>query len=277
MIFLYKKYRKSRERSDYFCKLEFKMNFHYQFGKEAVENCEYLRSLQMYANNLDIYQTEIPEILKPISKKDYNCIFNYFSTHRNDIIEKIRIIRNAPNVYYTNEIIDSNCDFILNYTTNAYAIQTTADGNCLFHAISIALFGNESQTYNIKLCTAFIIYDNQEFFRRVLQADGNVYTIEKMIEETAQFGIWGTHLTIIALNLLTLRPIYSYSNIRENSINTNITLISHNDLNLCIAFDSNINHFSGVLGTINSTFEIPQSLATRFWDFSINDFGIKDY
>ena len=42
---------------------------------------------------------------------------------------------------------------------------------------------NQSHSWNLKLCSAFIVYENQEFFKKVLQADGNTTSVPELIEK----------------------------------------------------------------------------------------------
>ncbi len=46
---------------------------------------------------------------------------------------------------YTTQLIDSKCDFLYNYTKYLYPLETSSDGNCLFHATSISIYGDQSQ------------------------------------------------------------------------------------------------------------------------------------
>lgn len=52
---------------------------------------------------------------------------------------------------FIDESIDFTCQFIFQHAPDHYAIHTTGDGNCLFHATSISVFGDETKSYIIKL------------------------------------------------------------------------------------------------------------------------------
>ncbi len=83
-------------------------------------------------------------------------------------------------------------------------IKTTSDGNFLFHAKSISIYGNESESGNFKFCSAFIVYKNQEIFKQVLRSDGNHATILMLIYKILKLNKWQDRLTIKALNILSI-------------------------------------------------------------------------
>jgi hypothetical protein len=216
--------------------------------------------------------TEHPNI-QAISGKKFDCIEKYFTEHRATIINMVKTIRNYNFIHsYTIQLIDSKCDFLYNYTKYLYPLETSSDGNCLFHATSISIYGDQSQSFNLKLCAAFIIYENQDFFKKVFEADGNIITIPYMVENVIKMDKWQNRNTIIALNIVTLRPIFSYGNTIGNSVITNVIQkdsfnITPNFYPICIAF--NVNHFIGCLGLFDLT-EIPTPAndTTCFWKFS---------
>lgn len=124
----------------------------------------------------------------------------------------------------------------------------------------------------IKLCVVFIMLQYEDFFKQVLQADGNLRTIENVIERNAKLGVWGNRETIIAINILTTRPIYSYSYYPSNSMTTNI-LPHLPAYPIPIAF--NKNHFVGILRTNNTArLAQPSAQTNFFWKFNL---GYIDY
>ncbi len=104
-------------------------------------------------------------------------------------------------INYNNEETDYDCTEFLNYFQFIWPLKTTSDGNCLFHATSISIYRNESESWNLKLCSAFIFYENQEFFIQVLQSDGNQATIPMLINKILKLNKWQDRLTIVALNI----------------------------------------------------------------------------
>lgn len=180
----------------------------------------------------------------------------------------IKEIRNPRLTFYTNESIDRKCDFIQNYTSSRVPILTTDDGNCLHYAISIVLYGNESKMQTIKLCVVFIMLEYEDLFKQILEAEGNEITTKSLIETNAELGVWSTQYTLIALNILTARPIYSYSSYANNSISTNI-FPTATAKPIGIAF--NKDHFFSILPINNkATLAQPSAKANTFWKFTLD-------
>jgi hypothetical protein len=113
----------------------------------------------------------------------------------------------------------------------------------------------------LKLCSAFIVYENQEFFKQVLQSDGNQATILMLFNKILKLNKWQDRLTIIALNILLARPIYSFGQSVQLSHQTDI-LPPSNDIrrNYSANILFNVNHFMGLLGTQDrSSLPLPHS------------------
>ena len=153
-------------------------------------------------------------------------------------------------------------------------IKTTSDGNCLFHAKSISIYGNESESWNLKFCSALIVYKNQEIFKQVLRSDGNHATILMLIYKILKLNKWQDRLTIIALNILLARPIYSFGQSVQLSHQTDI-LPPSNDIrrNYPVNILFNVNYFMGLLGTQDhSSLPLPPMVTSRFWKFQMENY-----
>ena len=230
--------------------LKFQLNNNQIDMQQFMKSTAYLYSYEKKQNSdrQNEQNDQIPANIMEISNKSYDHISCYFNHHRQEIIAMIQSIRSASIMSYNQQTIDNAFDFIHQHTSYSFPVKTTADGNCLFHSISIALYGDESQTFNIKLCAAFIVFENQEFFREVLRSDGDDHSVQHLVTKIATIIIGGNRKTIIAFNLLTLRPIFSYGENMNNSVNTNITF--RNDSPICIALKNN--YFTAILETPNS-------------------------
>ena len=100
--------------------------------------------------------------------------------------------------FYDNQQIDYRCAEFFNYSQYIWPLVTTEDGNCLFNAISNSIYGNEMQSHNLKLCSAFIVFENQSFFQKVLEADGNTTTVSSLIAKMLKYGKLQDRITIVA-------------------------------------------------------------------------------
>ena len=87
------------------------------------------------------------------------------------MIDLVKHLRNKNLSEYNNNnnIIDSDYTRLVNfYAKNYVGLFTTKDGNCLFHSISLNLFGSELYSYAIKLATVFIAIEYEDFIRKYL-------------------------------------------------------------------------------------------------------------
>ena len=177
---------------------------------------------------------------------------------------------------YNNEVIDYQCTEFFDYAQFIWPIKTTGDGNCLFHATSISIYGNECQSWNLKLCSAFIVHENQEFFKQILQSEGNETSIAMMIQKILKLDKWQDRLSIIALNVLIARPIYTFDKTIQSSHQTDILPPSadfRSKYPVNILFYSN--HFMGLLGIQDrSLLPLPPMLANRFWKFQMQNYTV---
>ncbi len=142
-----------------------------------------------------------------------------------EVIKKCRNTIKLPS--YFGQIKDDKVkQIVLKHTTNDNskfeAILTTGDGNCLYGAVSNALFGNESYSFKLRLASLLIIIRYEQFFDylyREAQAD----TFENLIKNVATNYSWGNDLIMIALSIVIKRPIFYYNTL-GNTVKTNATI-----------------------------------------------------
>ena len=97
-------------------------------------------------------------------------------------------------------------DLVSHYTkSTCLAVKTTGDGRCLFHSVSLCIFGNENYTHIIKIACVFVMLENETYFRQILSQQDNTLSFEKLIEDNANNDVRGTHFSIIALSLFLLK------------------------------------------------------------------------
>ena len=101
--------------------------------------------------------------------KSYDYVKNYIYLNRSEFIELVKSFRNENLTEYKVQKIDSNYFRLVNfYTKNYVGLDTTKDGNCLFHAVSLNLIGSKLNTFKIKLVVAFICFEYKVFIRTFL-------------------------------------------------------------------------------------------------------------
>ena len=95
-----------------------------------------------------------------------------------------------------------------------------------------------------------------------------------MIEKIIKFGKCQDRITIVALNILLGRPIYSYGNSINTTHETNVlppTDDIRNTYPINILF--HVNHFMGLLGVEDRIIlPVPPNKSNRFWKFQLETF-----
>jgi hypothetical protein len=161
----------------------------------------------------------IPSNLQPngsifkISQQSFSYIKNYLNSNRDYLISLVKDLRSRFGICFYNL---QHCDAENFSVTNKYdckigaTLYTTPNGNCLYNAISLALYGNEIKFSDIKLGMIFILFEYEAYFRNlVTRFDPEVF--ETQVENSASLGVFGNSFNIISLSLLFLRPIRCYS------------------------------------------------------------------
>ena len=187
-----------------------------------------------------------------INLKSMGCKFEqiktYINLNRQQFIEKSNQIKSHQQFCQLahHVTVDYNLIEIL---SNSRVVETTADGNCLYNAISISVFGHECHSGYIKMLTAFIIIENPDYFNKALSYLNPNLQLSKLIEDTVKHKIWGREIHYIALSILFSRPVYVYCfNNASYHIDCNPIFSQSNPI--FIAF--NHNHYMGILETGSS-------------------------
>ena len=125
----------------------------------------------------------------------------------------ITSLRTKDQIIYKNQKIDQNFNnlIILNEIDDYYPCTTNGNGNCLYNAISINLYGSEEYFYIIKTCMLSIFFEYQEYFRNILPKINLNNSFEKFIELVATPDSWGDDICQIAISILLNRPLYCFS------------------------------------------------------------------
>ena len=98
---------------------------------------------------------------------------------------------------------------------NNYSLMTTTgDGNCLWNAVSNAIFGNESYMKILRLFTFYVFINHQEYFNRMCNFENN--TLDFYMRESLGLGVWGRDIHILGFSLVLQRPIYVYAKVNSN-------------------------------------------------------------
>ena len=103
----------------------------------------------LFAQNYLIHQ------MMKCGRVSFDYVKNYIYLNRSQFIDMVKSLRDKDLTEYDNQKIYNNYYRLLNYYTKNYeGLYTTKDGNCLFHAVSLNLFGSES---NFLKCSELMI------------------------------------------------------------------------------------------------------------------------
>ena len=167
-------------------------------------------------------------IFDSINQCDSVTIKQIIKSNNNIIQEVIKKCRNTFKLpTYFGQIKDDKVkQIVIKLTTNDNskfeAILTTGDGNCLYSAVSNALFGNESYSFKLRLASLLIIIKYEQFFDN-LYREAQADTFENLIKKVATNKSWGNDLIMIALSIVIKRPIFYYNTL-GNTAKTTQTL-----------------------------------------------------
>ena len=141
---------------------------------------------------------------------------------------------------------------------NIKPISTRGNGNCLYNAISIALFGNENIVDRLRILLSYIILKEKKSFYKLLRTRGYPepeehfkILIKQTLSPECEFG-WGDDLNIIGLSILIQRPIYILNSHYNASFYSNYT----NSKKSPIVIIHKDQHFTGTLHIKNKSISI---------------------
>ena len=164
---------------------------------------------QIIQPSLSLYD----EYLLDISDKDANFIISHIKLSPMYLRQLTEFFRESYPLEYNGELIDTDFSLCIQNTElfgNFIAISTDADGNCLYKAISLLIYGNQDCYIQIKLSVLFILIEYEEYFRNILKVTSPEYSFEKLIEDVSQTNSWGNEYTQLAISIVFNRPLNIY-------------------------------------------------------------------
>ncbi len=129
------------------------------------------------------------------------------------IVNRLRSVSTISNWHdHSIQVNDSDALISKEIVADCVIVNTTGDGNCLFNACSLSLFGNERMAMDIRLCTVFILFEYHNYFKNFLRELNPNVSFEQIIIDTATNGEWAREIHLCALSILCYRPVFSYTN-----------------------------------------------------------------
>ena len=181
--------------------------------------------------------------------------------NKTQLVDLVKYLRYKDLAEYGNQLIDIDYYSLINFWAKNYiGLDTTKDGNCLFHAISLNLFGSESYSFKIRLATVFMCFEYESFISRYLKDYGYNYDFEALVRKTSKFGEWGSEIHFLLFSLLLYRPIYSFT--PRNSLLSNPSLASTAPV---VLFLQNSHFIAAVRRDFSGQISVPTNNQMRFF------------
>ena len=83
----------------------------------------------------------------------------------------------------------------------------SGDGNCMFRALAMAMYGSESFHDRVRQLLATYIEKNSKYFKKYLTSG----TMEAHLKRLKELGQWGTHMELKAAAVILKLPMYIYT------------------------------------------------------------------
>ena len=122
--------------------------------------------------------------------------------------------RDHPNDAIANELLVMYCGQAVASTTSAKRV--TGDGNCLFRAASLGMFGTEVHHLHLRLLTLLEIIENPNTYienkKECIIQDNRIIMTEykKLCRKTATIGVFSEMAHLYALSTVLGQPIFSF-------------------------------------------------------------------
>ena len=94
-----------------------------------------------------------------------------------------------------------------------WKVTTTGQGNCLWNAVSLTVFGTETEMLFLRLATFYSFVIHNDYFLRVCRTERESLDFYK--REALTEGVWGRDIHVLALSLVLQRPIYVFETLSK--------------------------------------------------------------
>lgn len=197
---------------------------------------------------LKLCQIIDPEINLPLIKKLINFFEDQIEWIKSETINKSVCEFDKNKNQVDTEVNCLSKSFLMDFER----VKIKGDGNCLWHSISVALFGDYSFMESLRLLTAETLIKNEDYFKRHLANSRAKYgykhelSYEGLINASVQFGVWGDEYHLFTLSVALRRPIYSYGSFKTIDSFTDEKYISYERFKKTYEELDFINHYSYV-------------------------------
>ena len=239
--------------------------------KMAIDNNDHLTKLdddKIFQNKEKLMA--IKKLVKIVehSTVSFNFIKKSFNESKQILNEFFQKIRNLSLIKYSNQDINEPNRKKLQLSDDYYPIDSTGNGNCLYNSISILLFGNEELYYLIKICSIFIILENETFFNHLIYCFKFELEYEKFIKKTCKKKEYGSTLNLVAISLLLDKTINCFvESKRTNTSVYHVYSIRKNKSEKIILGCINEHFFPILIKSNNLTLDNKECIVLAEYDF----------
>ena len=129
--------------------------------------------------DFDSLMRQLNNIISSYNQDKVSCLLPVL--HYRNVINPLVIPYNRCPRYVSSSLIDKHQlqimqarkdHMIYRLRKNPVPLKSTGDGSCLFHSVSLALFGNESKSDYLRYRSILNLYTNFDVFAKYLNAAG---------------------------------------------------------------------------------------------------------
>jgi hypothetical protein len=156
------------------------------------------------------------DIQKLVKNKDIAGLRNILNEKKTTINKIINLIREQkPQIHTTQKVADyfNVMESIGDMKYNYLPILTEGDGNCLYNAISLTLFGTSKWYKAVRIGLVFTILNEEIFIKNIIEKTCTHQTFETILLGSIEDRAWANEYHILISSAVLRMPIYMYSTI----------------------------------------------------------------
>ena len=163
---------------------------------------------------LRVEATYFEQIYEKLQFKTFYEVLNILNVNRAEIVNFVKFSRDFRGKFFFDNEKHRLCEQMLdvlvrnNLHGHFNPIMTNGDGNCLYRAVSICMFGEDSFYKMIRIATVFILSENFVYFNKIMNGSNT----QQLIVNTATDSHFGAEYEHQAISMLCLRPLIIFSN-----------------------------------------------------------------
>jgi hypothetical protein len=99
-----------------------------------------------------------------------------------------------------------------NNLCNQYvAVKTQGDGNCFYYAVAMGISNSKRIYKMIKLATACVMHEYEQFFRNVLEQTVHDKTFKQLLLDCTTDHAFACEFHLLAVSILLKRPLFCFT------------------------------------------------------------------